>query len=188
MESSEQFRSLICRARAGDEEAATALIREYEPALRRQVRLMLTDPWMKQVLGVSDLLQSVLGNFFVRLVAGQFDLEQPQQLARLLETMALNRMRNHVRAERPSRRRSTSFSGVDLETPSRIVANRELFARIRAGLTEEERQLADLRAAGKTWLEIASATGESAEALRKRYSRALDRVADEFDSDVRFGS
>jgi hypothetical protein len=37
------LRTLLDRVRAGDQEAATELVRRYEPALRRVVRLRLRD-------------------------------------------------------------------------------------------------------------------------------------------------
>ena len=43
-------------------------------------------------------------------------------------------------------------------------------------LTAEERRLADLRAQGCDWAEIAARLGGSAEACRKQLARALDRV------------
>jgi hypothetical protein len=43
-------------------------------------------------------------------------------------------------------------------------------------LTAEERRLADLRAQGFEWTEIAARPGGTAESCRKQLARALDRV------------
>ena len=46
----ESFRDLICRVRAGDEQAAYELVRRYEPAIRVAVRVRLSDPGLRRVL------------------------------------------------------------------------------------------------------------------------------------------
>jgi DNA-directed RNA polymerase specialized sigma24 family protein len=60
--------------------------------------------------------------------------------------------------------------------PSRVVANADLLQRVLAELSPEERTLIEERAAGVAWEDIAATRGESAEALRKRLRRAIDRV------------
>lgn len=52
---------------------------------------------------------------------------------------------------------------------------------MRRRLSPEERRLAELRAAGLEWNAIAAEVGGNAEAARKRYLRAIDRVAAELD-------
>jgi hypothetical protein len=59
------------------------------------------------------------------------------------------------------------------------VAARDLLQEFRKRLSEEERALADQRARGREWAEIAAERGGSPEALRKQLARALDRVAQE---------
>ena len=59
------------------------------------------------------------------------------------------------------------------------VAWRELIEVVHARLSNEEKQLSDLRAGGCEWTEIASQVGGTAEAARKRLERAFDRVARE---------
>jgi len=46
-------------------------------------------------------------------------------------------------------------------------------------LSEEERQVADERAQGQDWQQIAQAHGGTAEGARKKLARAIDRVARE---------
>lgn len=48
---------------------------------------------------------------------------------------------------------------------------------MRRRLTSEERQLLELRDQGLDWAQIAAARNGSAEALRKRLARAIDRVS-----------
>src|SRR5690349_998297 len=78
------FSDLIRRVRAGDERAARELLERYEPTLRTVIRVRLTNRSVRRVLDYLDLCQSVLANFFVRVAAGQFELETPGQLVNLV--------------------------------------------------------------------------------------------------------
>ena len=64
-------------------------------------------------------------------------------------------------------------------TPSSIVANRELLEECRARLSDEERQIVELRTSGMSWSEIAERLGVTSDAVRMRFSRSVDRVATE---------
>jgi RNA polymerase sigma-70 factor (ECF subfamily) len=63
------------------------------------------------------------------------------------------------------------------------VAADELLCEARRRLTPAERQLAELRGQGHDWADIATDLDEDAVVLRKRLSRALDRVARELGLD-----
>src|SRR5947209_16158324 len=93
------FTELIRRVRAGDEQASAELVRLYEPAIRVAVHVRLTDVRLRRLFDSVDICQSVLGIFFARATAGQFELERPEQLVRLLVTMARNRLTNHALRE-----------------------------------------------------------------------------------------
>ncbi len=66
MPEASDFRDLIRRVRAGDDGAATELVRRYEPAIRRAVRIRLADTRLARAFDSMDICQSVLGSFFVR--------------------------------------------------------------------------------------------------------------------------
>src|SRR3954451_5481193 len=91
------FGELIRRVRAGDPGAATELVHHYEPAIRRAVRFRLADARLGSLLDSMDICQSVLKSFFVRAASGQYDLETPQQLLKLLTTMAHNKLISQAR-------------------------------------------------------------------------------------------
>ena len=182
----ESFAELIRRVRAGDEQAAATLVRRYEPEIRREVRFLLRDPFLRRSFDSMDICQSVMGSFFLRAALGEYDLNEPQDLVRLLISMTRNKVVDATRRQRAQRRdhrRATSLETVDLATkapsPSEIVEERELLALFRDRLSPEERQLADLRAAGREWAEIARELGGSAEARRKQLTRAISRVSQE---------
>src|SRR5690348_10318545 len=86
------FAEFVRRIRAGDEQAAAELVGRYERAIRREVRMRLGDPRLQRVLDSMDVCQSVLASFFVRAAAGRYDLEKPEQLVRLLITIARNKV------------------------------------------------------------------------------------------------
>jgi RNA polymerase sigma-70 factor (ECF subfamily) len=144
-----------------------------------------------------DISQSVFASFFVRAALGQFELEKPEQLLGLLVTMSRKKLADHARKQGAARRDYRRAQTGGLETkqlaandsdPGQQVATQELVREFHNRLSEEERQLADLRVGGRSWDEIAAERGESSEALRKRLARAVDRISrelrlDEFDDE-----
>jgi RNA polymerase sigma-70 factor (ECF subfamily) len=182
----EAFRLLIRQVRAGDQDAATALVQAFEPEVRRVIRLRLTDPRYRRVLDSADICQSVLANFFFRAAAGQFDIDSPKQLLKLLATMAKHKLLNQVErlnAQRRDARRQivddealASVAAAE-ETPSRVIAAAELLQQAREAMTVEERRLYDWRAENRGWDEIAALVQSTPEAVRKRYERVMDRIA-----------
>ena len=186
------FTDFIRRIRAGDDEAARELVARYEPIIRREVRVRLRDPRLYSRFDWTDVCQSVMASFFVRVSAGQFDLEEPDQLLRLLVVMTRHKLAKQERRHRAHRRdyrRLEACDPADLEgrcatapSPSRLVAGRELLDEFRRRLNHEERQLADLRAEGYEWAEIAGLLGGTPRARCKQLARALDRIEQQIES------
>src|SRR5262249_14658939 len=98
------FQDLIARVRARDEAAARELLRLYEPAIRRAVRVRLVNPRLRRLLDSMDICQSVFGSFFVRAALGQYELKTPQQLLRLLIDMSWKKLADQARREGAARR------------------------------------------------------------------------------------
>jgi RNA polymerase sigma-70 factor (ECF subfamily) len=185
MPADDQFADLIRRVRAGDDDAAAELVRQYEAPIRRVVRVYLRDPRLRRVLDSTDICQSVLATFFVRANLGQYELDTPESLLKLLATIARNKVTNEAhrqQADRRDYRREQVLGDRDAllrappSDPGEQVAARELLTKVRERLSEDERQLADERGRGDSWAEIAAAHGGTAESLRKKLARALDRV------------
>jgi RNA polymerase sigma-70 factor (ECF subfamily) len=184
------FAEFLRRVRAGDEQAAAELVRRYESAVRVEVRMRLADSRLRRVVDSMDLCQSVLASFFVRAAAGQYQPERPEQLVRLLVTIARNKVAYQARRQQARRRDQRRDVGLDTPgrepagtdpSPSRVASGRELLAELRRRLTPDERRVADLRAEGRQWNEIATALGGTAQARRRQLSRALDRVTAQVD-------
>ena len=185
MSETQAFRDLLAKVRAGDQQSATELIGQYDAELRRAVRVRLTDPRLRRVVDTADVCQSVLAQFFVRVAAGEFDLERPEQLLHLLVRMARNKLLDKVRRQQADKRdqRRVEAGAVPMDEiagkapgPDRIVASQDLLQTVRRLLTDDERKLADERGQGREWNDIAKEMGTQPDAIRKRLSRGLDRV------------
>jgi RNA polymerase sigma-70 factor (ECF subfamily) len=190
MSENESFRDFIRRLRAGDEQAAAELVRRYERVIRCEVRLRMTDPRLGRLFDSVDVCQSVLASFFVRAAAGQYDLGRPEDLLHLLVRMARNKVVSQARRQqaRAADRQRAETSDLDAlgtagPDPVRVAAGRELLEEVRRRLSADERQVADLRAEGRSWPEVAAALGGTPEARRKQLTRALDRIAQQLGLD-----
>lgn len=184
MAPSETFQELMKRVRAGDEEAAALLVRDYEPALQRVVRVRLFDQRARQVVGESDIVQAVMGSFFVRAALGQYELEGPADLARLLAVIARNKIADEVRkvgrrggANVPLHELTDDALPSPAASPSRIVYLRQVLTEARAQLPPDILKLVELRDEGLDWAAIARQVGGTPEALRKRHARAIEATA-----------
>lgn len=185
----DDYCEFIRRIRQGDEQAAEELVRRYEPEIRLEVRawLRMRNPALRRVFDSMDICQSVLASFFARAAVGDFDLDEPSQLVRLLVGMARNKVAEQARHHQRQRRDVRRVGDLDVqegtlvgheETPSRLASGRELLQKFRESLSEEERQIADLRAKGHDWASVAAALGGTAEARRKQLARAVVRVGE----------
>jgi hypothetical protein len=135
MPDQDTFADFVRRIRAGDEQAAVEMVRRYEPLIRREVRLSLEDRRLCRLFDSMDVCQSVLKSFFFRTAAGQYALDTPEQLQRLLVTMARDKLASAARGERRQRRdqRRVAAGGAeqlegvaaDAPSPSEEVAGRE---------------------------------------------------------------
>jgi RNA polymerase sigma-70 factor (ECF subfamily) len=183
------FADFIRRIRAGDDQAAVELVQQYEPLIRRHIRLQLEDRRLSRLFDSMDICQSVLASFFLRTAAGEYDLEQPEQLLRLLVSMTRNKLasaaRRHHRQRRDNRRVAAGggeqLAGVadSAATPSSLIAGKELLERFRQGLSDEERRLAELRSEGLAWADIAAKLGGTPQGRRMQLARAVERVSRE---------
>lgn len=182
------FQALLERVRTGDQDAAAELVRTYGPVLQRMIRVRLADPRLRRLHGDSDIFQSVMGSFFVRAALGQYEITGPEDLLRLLAVMVRNKVADKAR------RRDVARDGEPLdaaasplpspdESPSRLVALRELVERARARLPADVLEIIALRDDGVGWDELGRRLGASPEALRKRLARAVDEVARALDGD-----
>jgi RNA polymerase sigma-70 factor (ECF subfamily) len=69
------------------------------------------------------------------------------------------------------------------DSPSGQIAARELLAEVRKRLSPDELYLSEQRAQGRDWAQIAVDVGGTPEALRKKLTRAVGRIAEELGLD-----
>ena len=185
------FADLICGIRAGDQEAAHQFVRQFESVIRRQVRIHLTDPKLCRLFDSEDVCQMIFASFFVRAAAGQYDLERPEQLLKLLATMARNKVASLARKQRarPADQQRVEESALHEKVmtaepgPSTVFVLGELRQEIDRRLSDEERQMVALRKEGRDWADIAAQLGGTPAARCMQFTRALNRVARELGID-----
>jgi RNA polymerase sigma factor (sigma-70 family) len=179
------YLEFLRRIRAGDEAAARELVRRFEPLIRREVRMRIRDDRLNRAFDSLDVSQSVLACFFRRAVSGDYELDRPEQLVRLLLTMARNRLisraRNEHRLIRDVRRLTADASALEQVTdarpsPSQLAARQDELDLLKQSLSQDEWQIFDLRVRGFSWEEVAVELGGNAAARRMQLSRGLERV------------
>ena len=185
-----EFRKLVKRAQDGDAEALEQLLKEYGDAIQREIRFCLLDQQLRRVVSESDVFQSVIASFALKLRNGRFEFEKPGDLISLLKAMAQAHVAHVARfwhAKRRDLRRNTGMDAIGvIKVPNRdplasdaAVCVEQLELGL-SHLTERDRQILDWRQNKIPWPEIARRLDvPSSEALRKQHDRALARVANE---------
>ena len=180
------FNSLMFRLRSGDSDAATELVHQYEPEVRRFVRFRLFSSSLRRIIDSMDISQSVLARFFVQLEAGEINITSHEQLRSLLMVMTRNHLFDVARRQQAQKRDVRKIVTDEFEmvadsgdTPSKQIADAEILDLMQARLSDDERHLVQERLDGKPWEEIATELKSTAEAVRKQMTRAIDRAAKE---------
>ncbi len=184
------FSQLIEQARAGSEEAATVLFETYQPHVMRVVRRRLAHE-LRSKFDSHDFAQAVWSSFF----NNRHELlstNSPEQLVSLLAVMARNKVydeirRRHTKKHDVHRETSIDRCATDgegapplegrLSTPSNYIIARETLDGIMEPLTDEHRQVVDLRIKGYSVKEVAEQTGLSERTVRRIVARIQARDA-----------
>jgi DNA-directed RNA polymerase specialized sigma24 family protein len=181
----EPFQELIVRVRAGDQDAADEQAQMLKPLVLRSARFEMRRRAdyhrIRSRLGDSDVCQSVLKNLFVGLRRGLFELDQPEQLQRLLRTMC--RLKIATEGRRLSAiLREVMDDGAPPDvadsgpSPEKPVDDHDLAEVVVKNFSDEELEILQRRLDGQAWSQIAAEMGVSADALRVRLNRALERI------------
>jgi RNA polymerase sigma-70 factor (ECF subfamily) len=193
MREASHLHDLVRRMRAGDGDAAAEIMKFYQPHVLRSIRLRMRDSRLRLGLDDIDVCQSVMASFFARLALGQFEVETPEQIVKLLSKMARNKVASQARRAQVTRRELAGLDGPQRAIepqaaaaldPFRVASGRDLLEEFQRRMSPEERQISDLRSTGREWAEIAEEVGSTAGALRKKLSRALDRISTQLGLDV----
>src|SRR5262245_49208067 len=98
--------------------------------------------------------------------------------------MTCNKLLTPIRYQRQQRRDLGRAQPLDAavhdvrapgESPSQVIAGKELLGEFRKRLTDKEQQLAEGRWQGRPWAAIAAELGGTAEGRRKQLERAFAR-------------
>ena len=183
MAETQDITDLVKRIRTGDDQAAAELLERYGNVFLRTIRLRLENTSMRRLVDSEDIRQSVFGSLFVRLRLGQYELGNDRDLINLLFKMAHNKLTAKQRRQRHEPR-----GAVDSEirdpgpTPSEVLGPKDLLQAALRRLKPEELRILELRDKGAEWEAVAAELGGTAEARRKQWERASERVAQELDS------
>ena len=181
------FPELIRLARAGDEDAAARLAREFEPFIRRFVRFRIRNrsnhDRLRPEIDSADICQSIFKSLFVGLREGRFELNQPEQLAKLLSAMVRFKVATKARRLSVTLREILELDAPDDRAdsgpgPEKLVDDRDVLETILKMFEGDELEFLVRRLDDQSWSAIALAVGGTAEGLRKKLARALERVRD----------
>jgi DNA-directed RNA polymerase specialized sigma24 family protein len=160
--------------RSGDAEAVERLLSDFDPFLRRAIRLRLCDRRVRRVVDTADILQSLLKDYLSRegTDAGAASF---RRLRAYLTAAAQYKISAKTRKER---RRTADLGDVaepvSHELPPNVQAeNRDLIEAIRSRLDEGDRRLFDLSQQGRNWRQIAAEIGGHPDTLRIQLRRSV---------------
>lgn len=168
------FQKFLEILHSGDEEAVDRLLADFDPFLRRAIRLRLFDRRARRVVDTADILQSLLKDFLER-QGSDGAAESSRRLRAYLAAAAQYKITAKARKES---RRTADLS--DIADPvsrapasSQIVEDRDLIDAIRSRLDESSRRLFNLSQQGQTWRQIANEIGGHPDTLRIRLRRSV---------------
>ncbi len=179
------FDEQLALLRAGDPAIVRQFVTDYEPFIRRAIRPRLTRTDLRRAADSADLCQSVLGSFLIHLMGGEFGIASKDELERLLLTFAQRKVSALTRREFAERRDCRRLRELSSDShladpqgdPADAVEDQDLLEEVSRRLSPADRELFDLRRAGLDWQKIAAQLQGSDVLLRKRLSRALNRIA-----------
>jgi DNA-directed RNA polymerase specialized sigma24 family protein len=184
-----EFQQFLDALHHGDPQAAAQLVHDYGPAIARLIRARLQQGNLRHIADSADICQSILFTFTQHATAGQCHPGTSAELAKLLRTMALNKLHDLARKEFAARRDHRRVVGGSQghdelgrtmdggSSPSKHVEMTDLLERFRAALAGWARPIHEWRAQGWTWDEIGRELGQPPHAIRVRFARETQRVA-----------
>jgi RNA polymerase sigma factor (sigma-70 family) len=160
---------------SGDQSAVEELLRQFDPFLRRAIRLRMIDGRLRRAVDTSDVFHSLLKDFLRPKKSSDPPANASAELHAYLAAAVRHKIQTKVRKER---RHAGSLPG-DRQPISREpgvgeqVEYQDFIQTIRSRLDEPCRTLFELKSQGLTWAEIAAKLGGKPDALRMRLNRAV---------------
>ncbi len=182
-ETAGEFDALLKRARGGDADALTQLIRQYEADVRLVARRRL-GPALRPYADSLDLVQSVHKSLLIGLQQNKYQIDNPEQLVALALTIVRRKIARIWTRLQQQKRLSGEFASPESTLPERLAALPDPEAdparaaaladavrHLCQDLDETERRVLEMRLQGYRTAEIARALGLGADALRAHLSR-----------------
>ncbi len=177
-------RELVARWRTGDEEAARLLFDRYVERLVTLARKRISNRLAARV-DPDDIVQSVFRTFFGRVKAGQFRIEQDEDLTKLLVRITVHKTLRQAEFHQADKRDIAAEAGQDDRptdhigeifarepTPEEAVLFLDQLEHFLNQLKPQERQVLELRMQGFGSEEIAARLGT----YDRKVRRVLERI------------
>jgi RNA polymerase sigma-70 factor, ECF subfamily len=170
-------RTLLNLLRAGDEQAAQQVFDTYVNRLLHLARSRISQRLEGRV-DPEDIVQSVFRTFFSRVKAGDFTVEDQDDLGKLLGRItlykALRQVQHHTAGKRDCARESDADAPLDLAdlpgrepSPVMVVAFLDQLEHFLAALRPQDRVILEMRLEGYRTREIAHKLGTSDRHVRR---------------------
>ncbi|HYH68734.1 MAG TPA: hypothetical protein VD866_28840 [Urbifossiella sp.] len=180
---------LIRRVLDGDMQAVGEFYTRFRPVILSRIRRWLRglDARMRRVFDSLEVYHLAMASFIRVLTTDKVEATEAGQAVNLFLAITDNKMRtlarDHLTRKKRNIRQADSLGpGHDSAladrgpSPTAIITNRDLWEAIRSRLSDDERAVAERRAAGEEWEAIAQSLGIQANAAGRRLARALERV------------
>ncbi len=187
MSENQAFLDLLARAREGDEEAMSDLVRQYEAEVRIVARARLGAA-LRPYIDSVDLVQSVHRSLIIGLRNDRFELASPENLIALAVSIVRRKVARHWRRVRRQQRLSAQLDPTqelshvlvslsqDNVDPAAIVTMKDQVESVLRTLDENDRQLIELRLEGFGTAEAARKLGLDPDVSRVRLNRLRKRL------------
>jgi DNA-directed RNA polymerase specialized sigma24 family protein len=171
--------------RGGDPRSVEELLRQFDPYLRRVIRLRLMSGRLSHAVDTTDILQSLLKDFLTQREKETLLPGAPGGLCAYLAAAVRNKVRGKLRKERRyAGRLPADWERVGPDpSPAEQAESRDLCQLVRGRLSTENRLLFDLKAQGLTWTQIAEKVSGQPDALRVGLSRAIAKILRELEDE-----
>jgi hypothetical protein len=166
-----------------DRAALDGLLAWLNPWLRAVIRARLAGHRLRGVIGVSDVLQSLIKDFVQRAKRDADVHRETIHMERYLAAAVEKKIRAKFRKERRHPVATSQRAELTASEPSieKIVEANDLVAAIRRRLDNGNQHLLDLRMQGLTWPELSGLVGGNPDAVRMRLRRSVAAAICELD-------
>jgi len=186
MPDSPSERSPLEALQAGDEDAARQLFDRYAEQLVILARRRISQRLASRI-DAEDIVQSVFRTFFHRARQGQFHLEEPDDICKLLARITAHKTFRQIAFHRRAKRDAgqETAQGDDAQdllmklmmaepSPEEATAFLDQLQHFFAKLADEERRILELRMEGYNNVEIAQRLGISDRKIRRLMERVRE--------------